>query len=70
MTMKQTDGKRRGFLRTFGLLAVAGVAAVLAGRRQAHPVQQGDTDGGAAPVSSKGYQLSEHVQRYYRSTRL
>ena len=57
---------RRKFLITLGL-GSAGVAAAAIGKGAAEALP-----GAAAGQAqhSKGYQLSEHVKRYYRSTRI
>lgn len=68
MKMEQTNSRRRNFLRTFGLGAVAALAAVLTGRREMI-TPKGDATA-AAPAAAKGYHLSEHVKRYYHTTRV
>lgn len=64
---KQTDVKRRNFLLTVGL-GGAGAAAAVVGTRALVP------DAGQAarpaPAPVKGYQLTEHVRNYYRTTRV
>lgn len=66
--MEQTSNKRRNFLLALGLSAAAGVAALFAGKRPvvAEVVAQDATQ----PQATKGYHESEHVKRYYRTTRV
>lgn len=66
--MEQTNSKRRNFMRAIGSGAVATVAAVLLGRREMAEPQADEP--AVAPRAAKGYQLSEHVKRYYRTTRV
>lgn len=52
----------------FGLGALGLVSAVLMGKR---PVVATKTEATAAePQAVKGYHVSEHVKRYYRTTRV
>lgn len=52
----------------FGLGAVGAVSAVLMGKR---PVVAAKVEAAAAePEAVKGYHVSEHVKRYYRTTRV
>lgn len=55
-------------MRAFGLGAVAAVVAVMAGRRETAAPQADET--AAVPKAVKGYHLSEHVKRYYHTTRV
>lgn len=64
---KQTDVKRRGFLLTMGL-GGAGVAAAVVGTKVLAPDAPRVAE--AAPAGGKGYQLTEHVRNYYRTTRV
>jgi hypothetical protein len=57
--------RRRNFLLTASLGGV-GVAAVAVATRSAVPV---DSVAAAAPEKTPGYQLSDHVLHYYRTTR-
>lgn len=66
--MEATTRKRRNFLLTLGLGAVAAVAAVLV-RKPPEVAAQPETTA-AEPVPAKGYHVSEHVKRYYRTTRV
>lgn len=65
--MNTTPGKlnRRKFL----LAAGAGGAAVTAAAVSKSP-SQGTPAKQAPPVDSRGYQVTEHVQNYYRTTRI
>lgn len=70
--MKQSStSSRRGFLRGASVAGAAGVAvavapraAVAAGAAQAAAASPADAGDSAA----KGYRLTEHVRRYYRTT--
>lgn len=55
---------RRNFLLTVGAGGVATVAAVAGRNPQAQPKKA------AAAPGSKGYQLSEHVRKYYSTTKV
>jgi hypothetical protein len=54
---------RRNFLLTVGAGGVATVAAVAAGKPQPKAKKV------AAAPGSKGYQLTEHVRKYYETTK-
>ena len=64
--MKTSASKlsRRNFLLAVGAGGVA-TAAVVAGKNQ-----QGQPKKAAAPMSGKGYQLTEHVRKYYDTTKV
>ena len=55
---------RRNFLAAVSTAGVAGAAAVVAGKRQGQPKNA------EAPTSGKGYQLTEHVRKYYETTKV
>jgi hypothetical protein len=63
---KQTDVKRRNFLLTVGLGGAGAVAAAVGARALAPDARQA----GGAAAGAKGYQLTEHVRNYYRTTRV
>jgi hypothetical protein len=66
--MEQTTHKRRNFLLALGLGAAGAVSAVL---MRKHPEIVAEPQAtAAAPAPVKGYQVSEHVKRYYRTTRV
>jgi len=68
MKMEQASNKRRNFIAAFGLGAVGVVSAVLMGKC---PVVAAKAEATAAePAAVKGYHVSEHVKRYYRTTRV
>lgn len=68
MNMEQTSNKRRNFIAAFGLGVVGVVSAVLMGKR---PVVAAEVETAAAePEAVKGYHVSEHIKRYYRTTRV
>jgi nitrous oxide reductase len=62
-----TDAKRRKFLTTLGMGGVAAAAAAAA-------VQQRTPTTPVATAEEKkqgsGYQLTEHVRKYYRTTKV
>lgn len=66
--MEQTSNKRRNFLLAFGLGALGVISAVLTGKRPVVTVKSEMT--AAEPAAVKGYHVSEHVKRYYRTTRV
>lgn len=65
--MEKTLKPRRNFLMALGFGGLAAAAALVAGKsvKAAETVQET-----AVPEKKKGYQHSEHVKRYYRSTRI
>lgn len=65
-TAPGTNLKRRGFLLALGA-GGAGAAAV-AVQKISGPIESGDT--AAAQADSKGYRLTEHVKRYYRTMKI
>ena len=60
--------RRRVFAAAGTVGALAAVAAVLPGTSR--PVAAPAEPAAPAPSSGGGYQLSEHVQRYYRTARV
>ena len=60
--------RRRVFAAAGTAGALAAVAAVLPGTSR--PVAAPAAPAEPAPPSGGGYQLSEHVQRYYRTARV
>jgi hypothetical protein len=65
--MKTSPGKlsRRSFLLAAGAGGAAATAAVVSKTTsKATPSTQ------APPADSRGYQVTEHVQNYYRTTRI
>jgi ferric-dicitrate binding protein FerR (iron transport regulator) len=61
----RTNARRRGFLLAVGA-GTAGAAA-LAARSLTGVVPQ--TDGATPADDSKGYRLTDHVKRYYRTAK-
>ena len=55
---------RRNFLAVVGAGGVATAAAVVAKKRQEQPEKPATT------ASGKGYQLTEHVRKYYDTTKV
>jgi hypothetical protein len=66
--MEQTTHKRRNFLLALGLGAAGLLSAVLMRKRPDIAAQPEAT--AAEPEPVKGYHVSEHVKRYYRTTRV
>lgn len=64
--MEKTLKPRRNFLMALGFGGLAAVALVAGKPVKAAEIVQ-ET---AVPEKKKGYQHSEHVKRYYRSTRI
>lgn len=63
----QTDSKRRNFLIGAGLGGAAAAAAVAGSVTGVQPA----TETKAEPVAdSKGYKETEHIRRYYGTTRI
>ena len=54
---------RRNFLAAVGAGGVATAAVVVAKKRQQQPEKA------TARVTGKGYQLTEHVRKYYNTTK-
>ncbi len=62
--------QRRGLLAGAGVLgALAAAASLLPGGRQAS-VDEKVAQAEGVPDTAAGYRLSEHVKRYYSSTRI
>lgn len=65
MKSPQSKLSRRNFLLAAGAGSVAATAALVANQgREAQPKTQEKTMG------SKGYRLTEHIQNYYRTTKV
>ncbi|MDB5810937.1 MAG: hypothetical protein JWN94_3059 [Betaproteobacteria bacterium] len=64
MTTKPTSSRRK-FLATLGAGSAAAATVVLT-RQSSEPAAMGETVTG----QGKGYQLTEHVRNYYRSTKV
>jgi hypothetical protein len=63
---QKTNLKRRNFLRNLGA-GGAGVAATVVGGKAALDAAQ---QAGSPDRNAKGYRLTEHINNYYRTTRL
>lgn len=61
----QSNSGRRTFFTGMGALAAAGIAAKLASspRETAPPAE-------AEPPPGTGYRLTEHIKKYYRTTKI
>lgn len=61
----QSNSGRRSFFTGMGTLAAAGIAAKMAGSPPgATPPAE------AEPPPGNGYRLTEHVKKYYRTTKI
>ena len=68
MDTKPTNSlDRRTLLAGAGALGAAGVVAAVASRREEAPTPVETAE--ARPDSSGGYQLTDHVKRYYATAR-
>lgn len=65
MTDKKARLSRRNFLLTMGTGGAAAAAAIVAGNSTTAPAQSG-TDKRA----TRGYHASEHINNYYRTTKV
>ena len=66
MKGKTTNLKRRDFLLSVGLGSAGAAAGVIGGKVLIDKAVSAENK----PDSGKGYRLSEHVQNYYRTTRV
>jgi hypothetical protein len=66
-SVSATDLKRRGFLLTLGVGGVG--AAVVAARSMTGAVVDAEPDA-ATPSDGKGYAVTDHVKRYYRTMKV
>jgi len=66
MSRNKVSITRRGFLVSVGAGGLATAAAVVAA---VTPESEADTGKTSAPAK-RGYQVSEHVNKYYRTTRV
>ena len=65
MKTAKTKLSRRHFLLSVGAGTAAGAAAIV-GTKRTGEAPASDT----SPESKKGYQLTEHVRNYYRTTKV
>ena len=63
---QKTNLKRRNFLCTIGASGAGVAATVVGGKAALDAVRQVDSDAKRA----KGYRLTEHINNYYRTTRM
>lgn len=63
---QKTNLKRRNVLRTLGAGGAGVAATVVGGMAALENVQQADSP----DKSAKGYRLTEHINNYYRTTRV
>ena len=62
--------QRRKLLGAAGTTGALAAAATLLATRQDEPAAVADPQPGAAPAKGGGYRLSEHVMRYYQTTKV
>jgi hypothetical protein len=62
----QPKPTRRSFFAGLGAVAAAGVAVKLAGK----PAEPVAAEPAASEPEGSGYRLSEHIKKYYRTTRI
>lgn len=63
---QKTNLKRRNFLRTIGAGGAGVAATVVGGKAALDAAQQTDPQ----DRDAKGYRLTEHINNYYRTTRV
>jgi len=63
---RATDAKRRGFLLALG---AGGIGAAAIAARSLHGATQAAVSGGADAASGGGYRVTDHVKRYYETTK-
>ena len=63
---RPTDAKRRGFLLALG---AGGVGAAAMAARALPGAAPAATSGAAEAASGDGYRLTDHVKRYYQTTK-
>ena len=62
--------QRRKLLGAAGTTGALAAAATLLATRQDEPAAVADTQPSAAPAKGGGYRLTEHVMRYYQTTKV
>jgi hypothetical protein len=63
---RQTNLRRRGFLLTLGIGGAGAAAVALQSRTGGAIAPQGAID---ADADGKGYQMTEHIRRYYQTAK-
>ena len=63
---RATDAKRRGFLLALG---ASGIGAAAIAARSLPGATQAAVSGGADAASGEGYRVTDHVKRYYETTK-
>ena len=69
MSESQAKPSRRGFMLGAAAATAAGASAVAVQQRAAQPLPEPE-DAPPKPERGGGYRVSEHVLRYYRTTRV
>jgi hypothetical protein len=62
--------QRRKLLGAAGTTGALAAAATLLATRQNEPAEAAEAQTDAAPTKGGGYRLSEHVMRYYQTTKV
>jgi len=62
--MKPKSKNRRAFLLTAGVGSAGAAVAIVAGRKPAEVPGAS----AAAPAAGDGYHVTEHIQKYYKTT--
>ena len=62
--------QRRKLLGAAGTTGALAAAATLLATRQDEPTEVAEAQPGAAPAKGGGYRLTEHVMRYYQTTKV
>lgn len=70
MSTSKKTASRRGMLAALGLTGAAAASLSLLPRQAADPVAATQTQPPKAPENGGGYALTEHVKRYYQTTRV
>ncbi|KQZ43957.1 hypothetical protein ASD58_19585 [Duganella sp. Root1480D1] len=63
----QSNSGRRSFFTGMGALAAAGIAAKMA---SSPPGTTPPAEPEPEPPAGSGYRLTEHIQKYYRTTKI
>jgi hypothetical protein len=68
--IEQPTLQRRKLLGAAGTTGAMAIAATVLARRQGEPAAPAEAQPAAAPEKGGGYRLSEHVMRYYQTTKV
>lgn len=70
MSSSKQTASRRGILAALGLTGAAAASLSLLSRQSTDPVVAEENLPRPAPAKGGGYALTEHVKRYYQTTRI